>query len=367
MGLKELAGKIMEVSKMLNLDREFQKLCKILEKAQEIVPFREYHCDNFDFREIKTICEYFYEQEISEKRIKTCLKKYKQDGSFIPTPTTPKALCEVFEIMLAVKNSGFESSDIPCEYRRKWRSLPELLKEDAKGKDLGFYLARCCRFLCEALSRDSDEPGFNVVSPETARYNVTVVYWFKHLLDKFLKIPYIYPVFKYVEFLEQIIPVAQQNNVRQVYTNFLRVWDIIYNLLNPIEKNQFYQLEILHKKWMHDPNTKQAFEESWKNSKIYQILSPNGEYGDDLEKCAALDLLEIAYIGNYLDDFYFAKKFDNVTADLLKSKELNIIDVLAGINYGLLKHSEWLSAEQGYSGKRKKVEQDRKNKENQDV
>ena len=56
---------------MLNLDREFQKLCKILEKAQEIVPFREYHCANFDFREIKTICEYFYEQEISEKRIKT--------------------------------------------------------------------------------------------------------------------------------------------------------------------------------------------------------------------------------------------------------------------------------------------------------
>ena len=61
------------------------------------------------------------------------------------------------------------------------------------------------------------------------------------------------------------------------------------------------------------------------------------------------------------------KKFDKETAELLKNKELNVVDVLAGIHHGLLTHSEWLSAEQGYSGKRKKVEQDRKNKENQDV
>ena len=354
---------------MLNLDREFQKLCKILEKAQGIVLFGEYHCDNFDFREIKTICEYFYEQEISEKRIKTCLKKFKQDGSFLPTPTTPKALCEVFEIMLAVKNSGFESSDIPCEYRKKWRSLPELLKEDAKGKDPGFYLARCCRFLCEALSRDSDEPGSysREAALKSARHNVMAVYWFKHLLEKFLDIPYKYPLFACFECLEQIIPLAQQNNVRQVYAKFPTVLSIVYNLLNPIKDNLFYQHEILHKKWMHDPNTKQSFEESWKSSKIYHILSPDGEYGDYLGKTAALLLLETAYVGNFLDGPHFEKNFDKETAELLKNKELNVVDVLAGIHHGLLTHSEWLSAEQGYSGKRKKVEQDRKNKENQDV
>lgn len=94
---------MMEVSEMLNLDREFQKLCKILEKEQEIVILALGGNASFHFREIKTICEFFYEQEISEKRIKTCLKKFGQDESFIPTPTTPKTLCEVFEIMLDVK------------------------------------------------------------------------------------------------------------------------------------------------------------------------------------------------------------------------------------------------------------------------
>ena len=121
---------------MLNLDSEFQKLCKILEKEQEIVILALGGNASFHFREIKTICEFFYEQEISEKRIKTCLKKLEQNGSFLPTPTTPKALCEVFEIMLAVKNSGFKIADIPCEYREKWRSLPELLKSGADKKDL---------------------------------------------------------------------------------------------------------------------------------------------------------------------------------------------------------------------------------------
>lgn len=55
---------------MLNLDSEFQKLCKILEKEQEIVILALGGNASFHFREIKTICEFFYEQEISEKRIK---------------------------------------------------------------------------------------------------------------------------------------------------------------------------------------------------------------------------------------------------------------------------------------------------------
>lgn len=351
---------MMEVSKMLNLDREFQKLCKILEKAQGIVPFGEYHCDNFDFREIKTICEYFYEQEISEKRIKTCLKKFKQDESFIPTPTTPKALCEVFEIMLDVKNKRSKIADIPCEYREKWRGLPKLLEEDAEKKDFKYTLAKCCRFLCETLPCDSDKP----FSLETARYNVMAVYWFKYLLDKFAKIPYTYPLFACFECLEQIVPSARQNDVKQVYTNFPKVLNIVNNLLNPIKDNLFYEYECLHKEWMHDPDTKRAFEESWKNSDIYHILSSDGDGEDYLEKGAAFNLLKAAYIGNFLDGPHFEKNFDKETAELLKNKELNVVDVLAGIHHGLLMYSEWLSAEQGYAGKRKKAEQDRKNKEN---
>ena len=355
---------MMEVSKMLNLDREFQKLCKILEKEQEIVILALGGNASFHFREIKTICEYFYEQEISEKRIKTCLKKFEQNGSFLPTPTTPKALCEVFEIMLAVKNSGFKIADIPCEYRKKWQSLPELLKSGVDKKDLKYKLAWCFRFICEALPCDSGKPGFTMFSPETARYNVTVVYWFKHLLDKFAKIPYTYPLFACFECLEQIVPSARQNDVKQVYTNFPKVLNIVNNLLNPIKDNLFYEYECLHKEWMHDPDTKRAFEESWKNSDIYHILSSDGDGEDYLEKGAAFNLLKAAYIGNFLDGPHFEKNFDKETAELLKNKELNVVDVLAGIHHGLLMYSEWLSAEQGYAGKRKKAEQDQKNKEN---
>lgn len=351
---------------MLNLDREFQKLCKILEKEQEIVILALGGNASFHFREIKTICEFFYEQEISEKRIKTCLKKFEQDDSFIPTPTTPKALCEVFEIMLAVKNSGFKIADIPCEYRKKWRSLPKLLEEDAEKKDFKYTLAKCCRFLCEALSRDSDEPGSysREAALKSPRHNVMAVYWFKHLLDKFVKIPYTYPLFACFECLEQIVPSARQNDVKQVYTDFPKVLNIVNNLLNPIKDNLFYEYERLHKEWMHDPDTKRAFEESWKNSDIYHILSSDGDGEDYLEKEAAFNLLKAAYMGNFLDGPHFEKKFDKETAELLKNKELNVVDVLAGIHHGLLTHSEWLSAEQGYAGKRKKVEQDRKNKEN---
>ena len=351
---------------MLNLDREFQKLCKILEKEQEIVILALGGNASFHFREIKTICEFFYEQEISEKRIKTCLKKFGQDESFIPTPTTPKALCEVFEIMLDVKNKGFKIADIPCEYRKKWWSLPKLLEEDAEKKDFKYTLAKCCRFLCETLSRDSDEPGSysREAALKSPRHNVMAVYWFKHLLDKFAKIPYTYPLFACFECLEQIVPSARQNDVKQVYTNFPKVLNIVNNLLNPIEDNLFYEYERLHKEWMHDPDTKRAFEESWKNSDIYHILSSDGDGEDYLEKEAAFNLLKAAYMGNFLDGPHFEKKFDKETAELLKNKELNVMDVLAGIHHGLLTHSEWLSAEQGYAGKRKKVEQDRKNKEN---
>lgn len=352
---------------MLNLDSEFQKLCKILEKEQEIVILALGGNASFHFREIKTICEFFYEQEISEKRIKTCLMKFERDGSFRPTPKIPKALREVFEIMLTVKNSGFKIADIPCEYRGKWQSLPELLKSGADKKELKYNLAWCFRFLCEALSRDSDKPGLNEVSTETARYKVTVVYWFKHLLDKFVKIPYTYPLFACFECLEQIVPSARQNDVKQVYTDFPKVLNIVNNLLNPIEDNLFYEYERLHKEWMHDPDTKRAFEESWENSDIYHILSSDGDDEKFFKKKAAFNLLEAAYMGNFLDGPHFVKNFDQKTAELLKNKELNVIDVFAGIHHGLLTHSEWLSAEQGYAGKRKKVELDRKNKENQDA
>ena len=156
--------------------------------------------------------------------------KFERDGSFRPTPKIPKALREVFEIMLTVKNSGFKIADIPCEYRGKWQSLPELLKSGADKKELKYNLAWCFRFLCEALSRDSDKPGLNEVSTETARYKVTVVYWFKHLLDKFVKIPYTYPLFACFECLEQIVPSARQNDVKQVYTDFPKVLNIVNNL-----------------------------------------------------------------------------------------------------------------------------------------
>ena len=55
---------------MLNLDREFQKLCKILEKEQEIVILALGGNASFYFREIKTICEFFTSRRFQRKELK---------------------------------------------------------------------------------------------------------------------------------------------------------------------------------------------------------------------------------------------------------------------------------------------------------